>query len=138
LPSRHKYRISDEGSGGQHETICLKTTGDTVFIICDNSSVYLAIRKKWRGDVKRPLNVYSELLGKLGNWEIDALTLNLHTAQLEMSIVTVTYILNEIIRESQNKNMLNKDFPIVISFEAEFFGGKTAIFIHKNCSDGLR
>ncbi|MDR1907053.1 MAG: hypothetical protein LBQ03_02455 [Puniceicoccales bacterium] len=68
---------------------------------------------------------------KMSNQEIEALILNLHTTQPGTRIVTVTYSLNEIIRESQNKNMLNENFPIVTSFEAEFFWGKTTVFIQK-------
>jgi hypothetical protein len=56
LPFRHGYCISDEGSGGQHEAICLKSPGDTAFIICDNTGAYLALREKRLGDVKCPLS----------------------------------------------------------------------------------
>jgi precorrin-6B methylase 2 len=68
---------------------------------------------------------------KMNSQEIESLILNLRGISPETRIVTVSYSLNEIIRESKNENILKENFTIVTSFRAEFFWGKSTVFIQK-------
>jgi predicted RNA methylase len=68
---------------------------------------------------------------KMSNQEIEMLVLNFDALKPETRIVTVSYSLNEIIRESKNENILKKNFPVIASFEAEFFWGKATVFVQK-------
>jgi predicted RNA methylase len=68
---------------------------------------------------------------KMSNREIESLVLNFNALKPETRIVTVSYSLNEIIGESKNKDVLEKSFPVIASFEAEFFWGKATVFVQK-------
>jgi SAM-dependent methyltransferase len=77
---------------------------------------------------------------KMTNAQIETLILNLDKAQPGTIVITVSYHLNEIISTSENQTVLEKYFPIVSKFDAEFFWGKATVFIQKVPSDavGLR
>jgi SAM-dependent methyltransferase len=68
---------------------------------------------------------------KLTNAQIEALILNLGKTQPGTIVITVSYSLNEIISTSENQAVLDKYFPIISKFDAEFFWGKTTVFIQK-------
>jgi hypothetical protein len=68
---------------------------------------------------------------KMSNREINSLILNLHGLKQGTRIVTVSYSLNEIIRENENENMLKERFSLIAFFEAEFFWGKTTVFVQE-------
>jgi hypothetical protein len=66
---------------------------------------------------------------KLTNAQIETLILNLSKTRPGTIVITVSYPLNEII--SEDPAILEKYFPLISKFDAEFLWGKATVFIQK-------
>jgi SAM-dependent methyltransferase len=68
---------------------------------------------------------------KMNDEQIESLILNMGKTQLGTIIITVSYSLNEIILASKNYAISKERFLIIKRFEADFFWGKTSVFVQK-------
>ncbi|MDR2371612.1 MAG: hypothetical protein LBD60_00490 [Puniceicoccales bacterium] len=68
---------------------------------------------------------------KLTNAQIETLILNLSRTRSGTIVITVSYHLNEIISVSENQAVLEKYFPLISKFDAEFLWGKATVFIQE-------